>query len=107
MTETTTEVDFNRTYRVRTMPGIAFRLLDFTMEEVREQGWEVDCDKPGCDHDDDSCYVWCEPEFEPSTTLVNAIMVGDDQVHVVEVSDLTPLDEGEFCQGCGQTGCGH
>ena len=32
-------------------------------------------------------------------------MVGDDQVHLVAISDLSPLDEEDYCGGCGQIGC--
>lgn len=37
---------------------------------------------------------------------VEVIMVGDDRKHIVDRADLTPLDEGEFCDCCGQIGCG-
>lgn len=40
----------------------------------------------------------------PQTQVV---MVGDDHVHYVDPSDLSPLDDDEFCGGCGQIGCGH
>lgn len=33
------------------------------------------------------------------------VMVGDDQVHRVSTEDLTAVDEGEYCPGCGQVGC--
>lgn len=33
-------------------------------------------------------------------------MVGDDREFVFDVDELTPLDEDDFCGGCGQIGCG-
>jgi hypothetical protein len=36
---------------------------------------------------------------------VRAVMVGDDRVFVVEVDDLTRLDDGDYCSQCGQVGC--
>ena len=35
------------------------------------------------------------------------MMVGDDHEWHIDVSDITPLDEDDFCGGCGQVGCGH
>lgn len=34
-------------------------------------------------------------------------MVGDDREWSVEPADLTPLDDDDYCAGCGQIGCGH
>ena len=44
-------------------------------------------------------------EIDHSTAVV--VMVGDDQEREVAVDNLEPLDEDEFCGGCGQIGCGH
>lgn len=37
---------------------------------------------------------------------VRAVMVGDDEVHIVDVEDLHVIPEDGFCRGCGQIGCG-
>lgn len=46
-----------------------------------------------------------EPEFEDDETRVHAHMVGDDRDHIIDVDDLTPLDDDDYCPGCGQIGC--
>lgn len=33
-------------------------------------------------------------------------MVGDDRTWYFDISDAAPLDDEEFCSGCGQIGCG-
>ena len=56
--------------------------------------------------------VWRGPDYEwsgifyqhPNRRLVH--MVGDDRTFDVHVDELTPLDEDDFCSGCGQIGCG-
>lgn len=42
-----------------------------------------------------------DPQF------VVAVMVGDDREHIVDIDDLTPIDEENFCAECGQIGCFH
>jgi hypothetical protein len=37
--------------------------------------------------------------------MVTAVMIGDDRPEDVDVSDLTPISDGDFCGGCGQIGC--
>lgn len=41
------------------------------------------------------------------TGEVDVIMVGDDRVWHVDPDDCEPIDEGEYCRTCGQTGCTH
>lgn len=38
---------------------------------------------------------------------VRAVMVGDDREHVLDVADLTALDDDDYCGECGQIGCSH
>ncbi len=33
------------------------------------------------------------------------IMVGDDYRHHVDLHDVKPLNEEDYCGGCGQIGC--
>lgn len=35
------------------------------------------------------------------------VMVGDDTEHDVDATELVPIDEDDYCAGCGQIGCGH
>jgi hypothetical protein len=78
-------LDMGARYRVEGWGGIAFYLLGYKL--VRDEDYE-----------------WSGIEYE-DRDWVRAVMVGDDTVHVVEVDDLTPLDEGDYCSECGQIGC--
>jgi hypothetical protein len=86
------EVDINAFYRVEGYDGIAWSLRGYVEvllpvydEDGNEIGWEYDTDQ----------------------SHVRAVMVGDDREFEFEVSDLTKIDEDDFCHGCGQIGCGH
>lgn len=91
----TTEIDFDANYRVKGFPAVAFYLLGFATEtvtvdiEVGEDEWVQDFE-----------------EVE-DTDNVRAVMVGDDKIHIVSVDDLIKIEEDQFCQSCGQIGCGH
>jgi hypothetical protein len=80
-------LDMNAHYTVDGYPGIAFRLVGY--KEV----WTED-------------YEW-SGIAEVDTDWVRAVMVGDDRVHEVEVTDLTLLSDDDYCPECGQVGCGH
>lgn len=80
-------IDFDAHYTVAGYRGIAFYLLGYEM--VR-----------------DADYDWTGIE-EENREMVRAVMVGDDRVHIVDVDDLTPLDELDYCAVCGQVGCSH
>lgn len=41
------------------------------------------------------------------TSMVLAVMVGDDREHLIDPDDLTLIPEDGFCRDCGQVGCGH
>ena len=82
----TSGIDFDARYRVEGYRGIAFYLDGF----VRYRG---------------SDYEWSGLKYE-DRSRVRAIMVGDDRVHEVDVDDLTPLADGDYCKDCGQIGCG-
>jgi len=81
-----TTIDYDAYYTVKGSEGIAYYLRGPVM--VRE------------------CDDWGGEEV-PHPFLVRAVMVGDDRVHEVDKDDLIPLDEDDFCHGCGQVGCGH
>jgi hypothetical protein len=40
------------------------------------------------------------------TGMVIAVMVGDDRKHVYDPDDFEPINEEDYCSGCGQIGCG-
>ena len=80
-----TNLDFDSRYRVEGYGGIAFYLRGYVKER-------------------DEDYEWSGIETE-NRDLVEAVMVGDDRVHIVDVSDLTELKVDEYCPECGQIGC--
>lgn len=102
--------------RVASRPGIAFYV------EGPAQRWEPArwwCE-PGPDDDPDDWPTdaesgergyWVDDETEgewvddPDGGLV-VVMVGDDREWTLEAVELSPLDEGDYCGGCGQIGCG-
>ena len=45
--------------------------------------------------------------METRTGRVVAVMVGDDRCFTFDEDELAPLDAEDFCDGCGQIGCGH
>lgn len=73
-------------YSVEGYRGIAWRVL----------GWELEADEDT---------EWSG--YYNQTGRVLAIMVGDDRVFDFEPSELTKLDELDYCHVCGQIGCGH
>ena len=93
MTET---IDFDARYSVAGYEGVAFYLLGY----VREHRWE----------DGERVIDWLgdlPDAWEVDETQVRAVMVGDDREHIVDVDDLTPLGDLDYCAICGQIGCGH
>jgi hypothetical protein len=72
-------------YRVEGWRGIAWYPLGY--ELIRDEDYE-----------------WSGIEYE-NRDRVRMVMVGDDSVHIVDVGDLTPLDEDDYCHVCGQIGC--
>lgn len=84
-------LDFDARYHIDGYDGVAFYLTGYQTEYgVHYDG-----------HGDVS-----EVEEVVNTDMVTAIMVGDDRVHVIDVEDLTVLDDDDFCPVCGQLGCG-
>ena len=77
-------LDFEARYRVEGYEGVAFYLTGYDVGAVDEDGF-VDTD----------------------TSRVRAVMVGDDRVHVLDVSELHRLADEDYCSQCGQIGCSH
>ena len=76
--------NINGYYKVDGYGGIAFYVL----------GWET---QPNEDTE------WTGEEERTGKVIV--VMVGDDREHFVDFEELTPLEDDEFCAGCGQIGC--
>jgi hypothetical protein len=71
-------------YKVSGYQGIAWHVL----------GWETEPDKDT---------EWSG--YENRTGKIVAVMVGDDRKFVFDQGDITPLESGQYCPSCGQTGC--
>jgi len=95
-------IDMDARYSVAGHGGIAF-YLDGYAKEWTEESWTYDSEG---DPDDELSYLYNEPEEVENTTMVRAIMVGDDHVWIVDIDDLTVIDEDSYCPSCGQIGCG-
>lgn len=96
------ELDMGSAYRVAGHGAVAWRLEGYATEWTEER-WEY-CGEG--DPDDEANYLYSEPEEVEDRTRVRAHMVGDDVTFVHDVEDLTPLEDSEYCSGCGQIGCG-
>lgn len=93
----------------RTYKGISMVVIGNTKEMI-----EIECDHLVEDlYEDRDYYGPCyecesyyeEPEYRVLDDLYDCVMVGDDQVHSIDIADLTLLDSNEFCIECGQIGC--
>lgn len=89
----TTHIDFEGRYAVDGYDGIAFYLRGYATTVV-----ETEFEDEGQWYYDQATIS--DPNF------VRAVMVGDDRVHIIDVDDLTPISEDDYCDGCGQIGCG-
>lgn len=91
-----TKLDFDARYRVESYPGVAFRLIGYneTTQVVESYDPEIDC--------------WLYDELvEVDTSMVVAVMVGDNRKHIIDVDELSIITEDEYCSSCGQIGCSH
>ena len=42
---------------------------------------------------------------EVESDMVNMVMVGDDENHVIDPLDVAAISEEDYCPECGQIGC--
>ncbi len=98
------ELDFNARYTVKDWPGIAVRIYGYP------KVWEPLM----CLCTDGDGHEWEAPDEYEGEWMddvdcgrVVVVMVGDDCKHTVDVDDLTPLGEDDYCHVCGQVGCSH
>lgn len=99
----TEKLDFSKRYAVQSYPGIAFRIQRY-LEEPHFDEFLV-CDDEDCWHEFETCYV-VDSYTDINYGMVVAIMVGDDREHIIDVDELTPIEDDDYCGGCGQIGCG-
>ncbi|MCP5117483.1 MAG: hypothetical protein GY953_42210 [bacterium] len=96
------------TYTPEYIPDDIQALLDdegqrYTVAGRHWSGIAVWVDGPETELDADSEWTG----FSIPTGRVLVVMVGDDKRHAVDVEDLTPLDDEDYCGTCGQVGCAH
>lgn len=97
--------NFDATYRVAYSPGIAFSPSSFGQREIQED-WELICTLGSeCEHEGIECWLYFEPGFEDDWSKIEGHWVGDDHLFIVDVDDLIPIEEDDYCPGCGQIGC--
>jgi len=95
----TLALDFTARYKVAGLSGVAFYLKGYaTIDHEVEHHYCTDDD-----HDESGCFIELETVADEESVV--AVMVGDDYEHIVNVSDLTKIDEDDYCHGCGQIGC--
>jgi len=86
------EVDFDARYTVESYgSGIAFWLKGWVKEPVDHFTGDPDFDYHMVDSDH----------------MVEAVMVGDDRVHQIDIDELVMIDDDDYCHVCGQVGCTH
>jgi len=97
------EIDFDSYYSHPRFSGVALRVVGYPRK------WEpytaLVTDEDGNEHECDTDEGEWVDDIDSGRVLV--VMVGDDHKHTVDVSDLTKINEDDFCDGCGQIGCGH
>ena len=91
-------LDMDAAYTVVGWPGVAFRIVGFPRR------WEPytalgECDSEYCD-----CHhgEWVE---DHASERIIVCMVGDDRRNEVDIDDLSPIEEADYCGCCGQVGC--
>jgi hypothetical protein len=85
--------------------GISMVVIGNTKEMI-----EIECTHH---FENDEEYEFCfdcesyyeEPDYQVLDDTYDCIMVGDDRVFKIDVSDLEIINSDEFCIECGQIGC--
>jgi len=96
-------IDLEAYYKVDGYDGVAWYLLGYA-KEWTEESWEF-IGEDGDDPEDESNYIYYDPEEIEDRSRVVAVMVGDDRTFTFDVTKLTKIDEEDFCPECGQIGC--
>ena len=89
-------------FKVKGYNGVAFRISGFP--KVWEPWTTLVVDEEGNEYEGPTGEgEWNKQDESCGRVLV--VMVGDDHKYEVDVSDLTEIDEEEYCPECGQIGC--
>ncbi len=84
-----------------TFPADAYSVKGYRGVAWRVYGWELER------YWDESEGIFADDPDERRTDKVVCVMVGDDRRFTFEPSELTPLDDDDYCGVCGQIGCTH
>lgn len=97
------EPNIEKRYSVKGYLGVAFRfagyprfLEPYIVIGEDEDGNEIEVTG------DDGDYI---EDTEGGKVLM--VMVGDDREHLIDIDDLSELDDLDYCAECGQIGCTH
>lgn len=98
-------LDFSARYRVEGWGGVAFYARRYASTDQYE-GDLLLCADDDCDHAL-SALCWAEGDTSEIVDYerVVMVMVGDNRERLIEVDELTVLDEHDYCTECGQIGC--
>ena len=98
-------LDTDKRYRVKSWNlAVAVRIDGWVQAWEPSQFYATD--------DDGEEYLEDDPDGEGEwvddieSGRVSIVMIGDDKRHEVELLDLEPISDEEYCSGCGQIGCG-
>ena len=97
------KLDFSARYTHPNFKGSALYIsgypkvwVPYTFLDVDDEGNEVECES------DEG-----EWELDETSGSILVVMVGDDHKWTVDAEDLVKIGENDYCDGCGQIGCGH
>ena len=99
-----TAIDLSGRFRVLGWPAVAVYVAGYP--KVWEPCLALCQDDDGNEWEEEMAGEgeWVE-DRECGQVLV--VMVGDNHRHEVEIADLKPLGELDYCTECGQIGCSH
>lgn len=96
-------LDFTKNYSHPKFKGVALWIAGYPKVWVPDTYTAMD--EYGNEYEDETGTGEMVDDTESGRVLV--VMVGDDYKNTVDVSDLTVISDDDFCDGCGQIGCGH
>lgn len=104
MSEQSAELDFSARYRHSDFRGVALRIHGWVKTWEPYTGLTTDEDGTEFEEEIPGEGEWVD---DVAGGRVLVIMVGDDRKYTVDLEDLEPIEDHEYCHECGQIGCGH
>lgn len=86
---------FAGAFTVDGVVGVAWRAIKYKQVPV--------IDPEQIDYDDAPDFI---EEIDDKDWII-AVMVGDNRRHEIEVSEITMIEDDDYCSQCGQVGCSH